>query len=158
LKPNLDDKNWDLVVNSDSDWARDVKNCISLTRFIIYLLGVPICWRSKGQNGTLSSSEAEYMAMSEAVKEIRFIFYLLRDVGIPVKLPIMVRNDNIGAMFMAEKNASSDIRTRHIDTRYHFIREHVEDGFIKIVFVKIDNNHSDLFTKNSTRIPTRDKW
>jgi hypothetical protein len=87
------------------------------------------------------------MAMSEAVKEIRFIFYLLRDMGIPVKLPNMVRTNNIGAISMAE-NVISDVRTRYIDTRYHVIREHVEDDFIKIVFVKTDENDSDLFTKN----------
>jgi hypothetical protein len=74
------------------------------------------------------------VAMFKAVKEIRFILYLLRDVGILVKLTIMVRTDNVGAMFMAE-NASSGVRTRHIDTKYHFIKEHVEDGFIKIVIV-----------------------
>jgi sugar/nucleoside kinase (ribokinase family) len=60
-------------------------------------------------------------------------------MGIPVKLPMMLRTDNIGSMFMAE-NASSGVRTRHIDTRNHFISEHVEDGFVKIVFVKTDEN------------------
>jgi hypothetical protein len=50
-------------------------------------------------------------------------------------------------MFMAE-NVCSGVRTRHIDTSYHFTREHVEDGFIKIVFVKIEDNYSDLFSKN----------
>jgi hypothetical protein len=55
---------------------------------------------------------------------------------IPVKFPIMVRPDNIGAMFMA----CSGIRTRYIDIRYPLIREHVEDSFIKIVFVKKDYN------------------
>ena len=48
---------------------------------------------------------------------------------------------------MAE-NSSSGVRTRHVDTRYHFVREHVEDGFIKIVFVKSMENNADLFTKN----------
>jgi hypothetical protein len=124
-----------------------------VTGFIIYLLGVPICWRSKGQKGvTLSRSEAEYMAVSEALKEILYIFYLLRDMGIPVKFPIMVRIDNIGAIFMAEKTSSGG----HIDTRYHFMREYVEDCVIKIVFLKPDNNDSDLFTKISRRRITRD--
>jgi hypothetical protein len=64
-------KDWDLVSYCESDWAGDAKIRISVTGFIIYLLGVPICWRSKGQKGvTLSSSEAEYVAISEAVKEI----------------------------------------------------------------------------------------
>jgi hypothetical protein len=102
----------------------------------------------KGQKVlTLSSREAEYMAMSEAVKEIHFIFYLLTDMGIPIKLPNMVREDNIGAMLMAA-NASSFVRNRHIDTRYRFIRKYIDDDFIKIVFVKIDDNNSYLFTWN----------
>jgi hypothetical protein len=55
----------------NSNWAGDAETRISVIGFIIYLLGVPICWRSKGQKGvTLSSSEAEYVAISEAVKEI----------------------------------------------------------------------------------------
>jgi hypothetical protein len=151
IEPKASEENWDLVVYSDSDWAGDTENRISITGFIIYLLGVPICWRSKGQKGvTLSSSEAEYVAMSEAVKEIRFVYYLLESLGISVKLPIIVRIDNIGAIFMAE-NASSGVRTRHIDTRYHFIREHIEDGFIQIVFVGTSDNDADIFTKNVSK-------
>jgi hypothetical protein len=71
---------------------------------------------------TLSSSEAEYVAISESVKDVRFIFYLLRDTRTLVKLPIMVRTDKVGVMFM-EENESSGVRTRHIDTRYHFTRD-----------------------------------
>jgi hypothetical protein len=78
--------------------------------------------------------------MSKAVKEIRFIFYLLRDMGIPVKFPVIVITDNNGEILMAE-NASSGVRARHIDTRYHFIRKYVEDDLIKIVFVKTDDNN-----------------
>jgi hypothetical protein len=138
---------WDLVSYSDSDWAGNPENRISVSSFIIYLLGVPICWRSKGQKGvTLSSSEGEYVAMSEAVKEIRFIYFLLKGMGVDVKLPIIVRCENVGAIFMAE-NSSSGIRTRHIDTRYHFVREHVEDGMIKIVIVKSSINDANMFTK-----------
>jgi hypothetical protein len=63
------------------------------------LLGASICWRSKGQKGvTLSSSEAEYVAMSEAVKEIRFIYFLLKGMGVDVKLPIVFRCNNVGAI------------------------------------------------------------
>jgi hypothetical protein len=55
-------------------------------------------------------------------------------MGVHMKLPIVVRCDNIGAIFIAE-NSSSGVRTKHIDTRYHFVREHVVDEFIKIKFV-----------------------
>ena len=74
----------------------------------------------------------------------------MESVGIKIELPIVVRCDNVGAIFMAE-NSSSGVRTRHIDTRYHFVREHIEDGFIKIVFVKSRENVADLFTKNVSR-------
>jgi hypothetical protein len=47
------------------------------------------------------------------------------------------------------KNLSSGFRTRHIDTRYHFVREHVVDEFIKFIFVKSDKNAADMFTKNA---------
>jgi hypothetical protein len=75
------------------------------------------------------------MARSEAVKEIRIIFYLLMSMFIEVKLPIIVRCDNVGVIFTAE-NSSSGVCTRHVDTRHRFVCEHIVDGFIKIVFVK----------------------
>jgi hypothetical protein len=85
--------------------------------------------------------------MLEAVKEIRFIYFLLKGMGVDVKLPIVVKCDNVGAIFMAE-NSSSGIRRSHIDTRYHFVCEHVKDGLIKIVFVESSINDADMFTKN----------
>jgi hypothetical protein len=142
------DLEWDLRLFCDSDWAGDPETRISVTGFIIYLLNIPICWRSKSQKGvTLSSSEAEYVAISEAVKELRFIYYLLNDLHIKVKLPISVMTDNIGAIFMSE-NASTGFRTRHVDTRYHFVREFIDSGFIKIEFVRSVENNSNVFTKN----------
>ena len=86
------------------------------------------------------------MAMPEAVKEIRLIYYLLESLGISVTLPILVRIDNTGAIFMAE-SASSSVRTRHINTRYQYIREHIEDGFIKIILVRTEDNEADVFAK-----------
>jgi hypothetical protein len=60
LNPICENEDWDSLSYSNSDWAGNPENRISVTGFIIYLLGAPICWRSKGQKGvTLSSSEAE---------------------------------------------------------------------------------------------------
>jgi hypothetical protein len=68
LNSICENEEWDLVSYSDSDWSGNPENRISVTGFIIYLLGAPICWRSKGRKGvTLSSSEAEYAAVLEAV-------------------------------------------------------------------------------------------
>jgi hypothetical protein len=99
LQPRHENDTWDLLFYCNSDWAGDPESRISVTGFIMYMLGVKICWRSKAQKGvTLSSSEAEYVAMLEVVKEIRFIFNLLRSMFIEVKLPIIVRCDNVGAI------------------------------------------------------------
>ena len=137
-----------MIAFSDSDWAADRETRISVSGFIIYLNGVAISWKSRAQKGvTLSSSEAEFVALSEAVKEIRFIFQVLRSMGIKVKTPIVVRADNVGAMFMAKNTSISD-RTKHVDIRYHFIREFVDQEFIKIVFVSTKENVADIFTKN----------
>jgi hypothetical protein len=62
-------------------------------------------------------------------------------------LPIIVKTDNIGAMFMAQNS----VRTRHVDTRYHYVRENLDDGIIKIEFIKSVENQSDIFTQNVTQ-------
>jgi hypothetical protein len=89
------------------------------------------------------------VALSEAAKEIKFVVQVLETIGIRVKLPIIVRVDNVGAIFMSE-NVSTSSRTRHVDIRYHYVREYVEEGFIKIIFVKSAENIADGFTKNIT--------
>ena len=72
MNPIDEYEKWDPVSYSDSDWAGDPETRISITGFVIYLLGAPICLEVKRTEGvTLSSSEAEYIVMSEAVKEIR---------------------------------------------------------------------------------------
>jgi hypothetical protein len=64
-----------------------------------------------------------------------------------VDLPIVVKTDNIGELFMLQ-NSSTGVQSRQIDTCYLFIRENVEDGIIKVEFVKSIDNDSDDFTKN----------
>jgi hypothetical protein len=64
-----------------------------------------------------------------------------------VDLPIVVKTDNIGVLFMLQ-NSSTGIQARHVDTRYHFIRDNQEDGSIKVEFVKSVDNNSNIFTKN----------
>jgi len=143
-----DDARWELIVYSDSDWAGDKDTRKSVTGFLIFLNGVLIVWRSKSQKAVaLSSLEAELCACAEAAKESKFIVQLMLTMGLPVILPVVVRVDNVGAIFLAE-NASSSARTRHIDARHEFMREMTEDSFLKIAFVKSEENKSDGHTKN----------
>jgi len=124
-----------MTVFSNSDYAGDTKTRISVTGFCVFLMGVPISWKSHVQRSiTLLSSETEFVALLEAVKEIKFIVQVLLSIGIEVALPVIVHVDNIGAIFMVE-NVSTSPRTKHIDVRYHFVQEFIEDGFIKIIFI-----------------------
>ena len=99
----------------------------------------------------LSTTEAEYMAMSEVVKELKFIFQLLQTMNIEVELPITVHVDNVGAISLSNNRTTSD-RTKHIDIRTSFMKEYQEDGKIIIKFVKSEDNEADIFTKNTTNV------
>jgi Reverse transcriptase (RNA-dependent DNA polymerase) len=144
------DNHWEMVIYSDSDWAGDKTTRKIVTGFTIFLQGAPILWRSQTQKTvSLSSSEAEYYAVSEAAKEIKFLVQVLESLNINVKKPIIVHIDNVGAIFIAE-TPSTTKHTRHIDARYHFIREYIIDGVITIVFVSSAANKADMFTKNVT--------
>lgn len=143
-----DDFRWELMVYTDSDWAGDKDDRHSIIGILLFVNNVLVQSRSKKQKAiALSSSEAEFYACAEAAKEIKFVVQLMLTMGLPVILPVVVRVDNIGAIFMAE-NASSSARTRHIDIRYKFVREMTEDNFLKIVFVRSEENKADGHTKN----------
>ena len=141
------DEPWDLVCYSDSDYAGDPDTRRSVSGYILYVKGVPICWSSRAQHSiTLGSSEAEWIALSEATKEIMFVLQLLKSMGIKVKLPIIVRVDNVGAIFMS-KNITTSNRTKHVDIRTKYVNEYCEDGILKIIFIKSEDNDSDITTK-----------
>ena len=141
---------WLLVLYSDSDWAGDKDSRKSVGGYMLFLNGVLICWRSKSQKVVaLSSSEAEFYACSEAVKEIPFVVQILIFLRVPVELPVDVWVDNIGAIFMAE-NSTSSSRTRHMDTRYRFVEQLQKDDLISVKFVPTAKNLSDGNTKNVT--------
>ena len=141
---------WKMIMWSDSDWGADKDNRLSVSGMALFVNGVLVAWRSKQQKAVaLSSSEAELVAASEAVKEVLFVLQVLNSVGIQVETPVTVRVDNMGAIFMAE-NASSSSRTRHIDIRWHFTRNLTKDKVIEIIFCKSAENKSDGFTKNVT--------
>jgi hypothetical protein len=92
-----------LKIFYDNDCTGDPETRISITGIIIYLLDVTICWRYKAQRSfILSSTEAEYIAIYEAAKEIKFICYLLKALNVEVILPIFVKTDNVGSIFMPE--------------------------------------------------------
>ena len=145
------DKNqekWEIKAYGDSDFAGDKDKRLSVTGFCIYIYGCLVSWKSHGQKTVaLSSTEAEYIAISELCAEILLIKSILEFLKIEIKLPIIVHCDNIGAIYLGH-NAKLSQRTKHIDVKHHFVREYVEKGLIKILFVKSEENDADIWTKN----------
>jgi len=148
LEPKKDTEMWSITAFSDSDWAGDKQSRISVSGYVLYFCGVAVAWKSKGMKHiTLSSAEAELVALSECVKDVRFVMKIMEDLKLEVKRPVVVRVDNVGAMFLAENSTTSQ-RTRHIDIRYKWVSEFIENGDVQIVFVKTAENDADIFTKN----------
>ena len=145
-----DIKKWALKALSDSDFASDKERRISIFGYIIYFCGILITWRSKGMiSVVLSTTEAEYMALSEGVKEFKLIVQLLQTMNVEVELPITGHVDNVGAIWLSKNRTTTD-RTKHIDIRNSFVKEYQEDGKIIIRFVKSGDNEADIFTENTT--------
>ena len=133
---------------SDSDFANDKETRISVCGYIVFFCGVLIAWKSKSMKSVvLSTTEAEYVAVLEVVKEIKFLYQLLQSMEINVPLPIKIRVDNVGAIWLANKSGVSE-RTKHVDIRAHFVRSYVMDEVVTIDFVKSAENTSDIMTKN----------
>ena len=78
----------------------------------------------------LLSPEAEYVALSDAVKEVMFMIQLQGSMKILVKYPLIARVDNVGAIFMAS-NITTTCHTKHIDIRYKYVNAYVEDGVLR---------------------------
>ena len=96
---------------------------------------------------TLSNSEDEWVALSEVVKEVMFIIHFLLSMKISVKLPVIISVDNVGAIFMVSSISASS-HTKHVDIRYKYVTKYVEDGIVKIVFMKSSDNVGNILTKN----------
>ena len=142
------DQAWRLTCYSDSDWAGDKDSRKSVTGWAIFLCRCLVSWGSRGQKTvSLSSSEAEYVALTEVSKEVLFVRSILSFLDKDsVEYPIVIHCDNVGAIFLS--NNSESRRTKYLDTKYHFVRHYVENGVIKVVFVTTETNLADPFTKN----------
>jgi hypothetical protein len=150
FKPQLQKGLFTLLGRADSEFSGDKETRISVYGYILYFCGCPVSWKSKmGRSVTLSSTEAEYVSISELAKEVLFVKYLLDSMGLELKYPIIIETDNIGAIYFSNNHTTSQ-RMKHVDTRYHFVRNFIEDGILKVQFVRSAENEADIFTKNVT--------
>jgi Reverse transcriptase (RNA-dependent DNA polymerase) len=150
LNPVLAQDGFTMEGLSDSEYAGDRDTRISVYGYLIYFCGALIAWKSKsGRSVTLSSTEAEYYATSEVAKEIIFAKQVIESMGLRLSYPIIIKCDNVGAIYLSN-NYTTGQRTKHIDVRCHFVREYIEDGILKVIFVPSSENEADILTKNTS--------
>ncbi|KAE8237380.1 hypothetical protein A4X06_0g9247 [Tilletia controversa] len=139
-----------LVGYSDSDHGADVSTRRSVTGYVFYLHGNPVTWRSKLQDTvSVSSTEAEYVALSEATREAIWAVQLLEELRVRKQGPVDMYTDNTGAEALA-RNPQAHQRTKHIRIHHHLVRDSNNDGTIKVQRVHTDSNPADLLTKGVT--------
>lgn len=139
----------DLFVHSDADYGNCKESRRSYTGFVVMFAGGPIAWEAKRQSTVaLSSTEAEYMAVTSAAREIMFFREVLLELNFcePMRA-INLFSDNMSAIAIAKKIGFSP-RTKHISIRHHYIRELVENGSIKLNHVGTSNMIADICTKS----------
>jgi hypothetical protein len=131
----------------DSDHAGDVDNRRSTTGYIFYLNNGPISWNCRTQpTVALSSTEAEYMALSTAAQEAIWLKGILNSLSIGSNKPVKLHCDNQGSIRLS-KNPQNHSRTKHIDVRHHFIRDAVAQLQVILEYTPTENNLADRFTK-----------
>lgn len=139
--------NFTLSCYSDADYAGDVRTRRSTSGFVFLLGSSCITWASQRQKCVaLSTTESEYVAAAEAVKELVWIKQLLGDLLPNQNIKAVLNVDNQGAIRLI-RNPEFHRRTKHIDVRFHFIREKYTDGLFELEYVHTDNQVSDIFTK-----------
>jgi transposase InsO family protein len=140
-----------LFACADSDWASNPVDRRSTTGYMVKLADGIFSWNSRAQRTVaLSSTEAEYMSLSDTSRQLVWIKALLSELDIDMG-PVPLCGDNQGSIFMAS-NPVQERRIKHIDIRYHYIREVVQRREVDLYFISGAENPADMFTKNLGRI------
>lgn len=135
-----------LIGYCDADYGSDTLDRRSVTGYLFLLQGGAVSWNSKKQSTVaLSTTEAEYMAMSSATQEAIWLRSLHHEL-FGEKRMCIIRCDNKGAIHLANTTAHHP-RTKHIDLRHHFIRDKVSNGSVKFEYVKTTEMCADFLTK-----------
>ena len=163
------DKTKGLECYVDADWAGawtfgssyDPLSTHSRTGFVILYAGCPILWKSKIQSITaLSTTEAEYIALSSALREVIAIIHLLEDLhsnGLPIhcatpKIKCRTFEDNMSCLNLAT-NHKTRPRTKHLSIRLHHFRSHIVNKIVTIEHVSTHDQIADIFTKPLSKVP-----
>ena len=138
---------------SDADWARDKDDYISTTTYIVYLGWNPISWTSQKQRTRArSSTEAEYRAVANAIAEIIWVRNLFHELSLTPTIAPVIYCDNAGATYVSA-NPVFHSKMKHLALYYHFVRENVQAGKLRVTYISTTDQLADALTKPLPRTP-----
>jgi hypothetical protein len=134
---------------TDSDHVGDRKlGTRSHSAFIAELNGIPVHWRSRKQPKTvMSPAHAEIYALSEGVKEARYLQWILADMGVELPWPIVVKVDNTQVISFCNSTCLDSKLKGMIDNRDNWVKELKNDGLVRVEYVNTRLNHADILSK-----------
>lgn len=132
---------------ADADWGNNLVDRRSYSGYAFILSGAAISWCSRKQKTeALSSTEAEYLSLTEAAKECIYLSTFLKELRLPQLTDVILYNDNQSAGKLA-KNSIFHSKTKHIDIRAHFIRQALQDKRLKLKYLPTQEMIADILTK-----------
>jgi hypothetical protein len=132
----------------DASYLGDDESLVSTTGLCIFLKGHLVHWRSKKQSvASTSSCEAEMHPAEKCVKEILWVKGIIKTLGIQVKEPITIHEDDQSMIKLAEEESIIE-GSKHLGSKLSFIRTYISNGTIALKYVRSEDNISDIFTKS----------
>ena len=136
----------------DADYAGDIDMRRSTSGYVFTMASGPVSWSAKRQaTVALSTTEAEYMALTRAAQQALWMFSFMSEVGLTRTFPAILHGDNAASIALT-LNTKGHARAKHIDIRHHYIRERVAEGEIGLVQIPSEENLADIFTKPLPRV------
>jgi len=137
----------DVCAYADADWANDKADRKSITGWVAKVNGDPISWTSKKQRTVAQSTcEAELYAEAAAIQEVLWLRGILSELNLHLRMGSTVFGDNQSAIAVS-RNGIKGERTKHVDVKYHFITETVENGTVQLKWIPTTEQQADIFTK-----------
>jgi len=132
---------------ADADWASDSVDCHSISGYCFFFNGGLISWSSTKQRAiALSSTKAEYYALTHALKEGIWIRIFCSLLKFPFSIPFTLFSDNQATLSLSTSETIS-ARSKHIDIKHHFIHSHIKDGSFSVNWIETSDMPADILTK-----------
>jgi cell fate (sporulation/competence/biofilm development) regulator YlbF (YheA/YmcA/DUF963 family) len=136
-----------IAIYSDADFAASKDDRKSITGYVVLFNDTPISWVSQKQSTVACATmDSEFIAAFEGVREGMYFYHLLNELNLKVNKPMIVFIDNRATIQVCQ-NDSRKIFSKHMDVKYHYVKEQIDMKHVVARYVKSEDNLADIFTK-----------